>query len=237
MIVQAVSGPRNISTALMYSFNQRPDFGVIDEPFYGAYLASNQLDHPGKEQTLATRPTSHEGCIESILQAESMHRHLYLKNMAHHMVNVDWGFLDRTAHIFWIRHPRKVIASFAKVISTVSLSDLGLQEQLHQWNALNNYSGPKILVDSDAMLTNPRRNLGAICSAIGIDFDERMLQWQAGNKSCDGPWWPHWYNNVHKSTGFGEARPLPDPLSDHLHDLEQSAMPYYNELNAQTFNF
>ncbi|MDO7652816.1 MAG: hypothetical protein MUQ38_05280, partial [Schleiferiaceae bacterium] len=156
---------------------------------------------------------------------------------AHHMVDVDWGFLDRTAHIFWIRHPRKVIASFAKVISTVSLSDLGLQEQLHQWNALNNYSGPKILVDSDAMLTNPRRNLGAICSAIGIDFDERMLQWQAGNKSCDGPWWPHWYNNVHKSTGFGEARSLPDPLSDHLHDLEQSAMPYYNELNAQTFNF
>ena len=102
MIVHAVSGPRNISTALMYSFNQRPDFGVIDEPFYGAYLASNQLDHPGKEQTLAIRPTSHQGCIESILQAESMHRHLYLKNMAHHMVDVDWGFLDRTAHIFWI---------------------------------------------------------------------------------------------------------------------------------------
>jgi len=153
------------------------------------------------------------------------------------MVDVDWGFLNRTAHIFWIRHPRKVIASFAKVISTVRLSDLGLQEQLHQWNALKNYSGPKILVDSDAMLANPRRNLGAICSAIGIDFDEKMLQWQAGSKPCDGPWWPHWYNNVHKSTGFGEARSLPDPLSDQLHDLEQSAMPYYNELNAQTFNF
>ena len=32
------SGPRNISTALMYSFAQRDDTRVVDEPLYGHYL-------------------------------------------------------------------------------------------------------------------------------------------------------------------------------------------------------
>ncbi|CAN5550553.1 hypothetical protein BH24ACT18_BH24ACT18_19250 [soil metagenome] len=29
------SGPRNVSTALMYAFRQRPDTLVVDEPLYG----------------------------------------------------------------------------------------------------------------------------------------------------------------------------------------------------------
>ena len=32
------SGPRNISTAMMYSFAAREDCDVVDEPFYAAYL-------------------------------------------------------------------------------------------------------------------------------------------------------------------------------------------------------
>jgi len=38
------SGPRNISTAMMRSFENRADCAVVDEPFYAAYLAATGLD-------------------------------------------------------------------------------------------------------------------------------------------------------------------------------------------------
>ena len=37
-IISLWSGPRNVSTALMYSFAQRSDTQVIDEPLYAHYL-------------------------------------------------------------------------------------------------------------------------------------------------------------------------------------------------------
>lgn len=60
-IIHAISGPRNISTALMYSFAQRPGCAVFDEPMYGVYLKKLDPDHPGKEEVLAHWPTTLEG--------------------------------------------------------------------------------------------------------------------------------------------------------------------------------
>ncbi|RMF66572.1 MAG: sulfotransferase family protein, partial [Calditrichaeota bacterium] len=45
-----LSGPRNVSTALMYSFAQREDTRVVDEPLYGYYLKLSGADHPGREE-------------------------------------------------------------------------------------------------------------------------------------------------------------------------------------------
>ena len=47
------SGPRNLSTAMMYSFGNRSDFAVMDEPFYAAYLAATGDDHPMRSEILA----------------------------------------------------------------------------------------------------------------------------------------------------------------------------------------
>ena len=49
------SGPRNISTALMYAFAQREDTRVVDEPLYAHYLSSYpeaQKYHPGTDDIL-----------------------------------------------------------------------------------------------------------------------------------------------------------------------------------------
>ena len=51
------SGPRNISTAMMRAFENRPDTVVIDEPLYAAYLARTGVDHPVREQVIASQPT------------------------------------------------------------------------------------------------------------------------------------------------------------------------------------
>ena len=44
------SGPRNISTAMMRSFENREDTFVIDEPFYAFYLSHSGFNHPGKRR-------------------------------------------------------------------------------------------------------------------------------------------------------------------------------------------
>ena len=51
------SGPRNISTAMMRAWENRPDTVVVDEPFYAAYLARTGLDHPGRDDVIASQPT------------------------------------------------------------------------------------------------------------------------------------------------------------------------------------
>ena len=47
------SGPRNISTAMMRAFENRPDTVVVDEPLYAAYLARTGIDHPMRDEVIA----------------------------------------------------------------------------------------------------------------------------------------------------------------------------------------
>ena len=54
------SGPRNISTAMMRAFENRPDTEVIDEPFYAPYLVRPGVDHPMREEVLAARKSDPE---------------------------------------------------------------------------------------------------------------------------------------------------------------------------------
>ena len=115
-IIHAISGPRNISTALLYAFAQRPGCQVVDEPFYGPFLERTGLDHPGRREILAAVPRTPGDAAEAMRRLFEAHPgEIYLKNMAHHMVEMPWDWASEAAHIFWIRHPRKVIRSFAKV--------------------------------------------------------------------------------------------------------------------------
>ena len=50
----------------MYSFAQRPDTKVIDEPFYGYYLAETGIDHPGKEDTMASQDKTPEEVLDRL---------------------------------------------------------------------------------------------------------------------------------------------------------------------------
>jgi|TARA_B110000444_G_scaffold45720_1_gene41639 hypothetical protein len=231
-IIHAISGPRNISTALMYSFAQRPNCVVIDEPFYASFLKRTGLKHPGREETLNSYPNSPDGAIERIHEflCSSGTQEIYLKNMAQHMIDVPWQWASNAVHIFWIRHPRKVIRSFAKVLPDLTISDIGIVEQIDQWRSIQNLPGRKIIVDSDEMLSAPNKTFPSICDALGIPFYPEMLSWPRGEKVYDGTWWPHWYSNVHKTAAFGKGTELGPSLSPKYSDIEIKAIPFYNEL-------
>ena len=230
-VIHGISGPRNISTALMYSFAQRPGCAVIDGPFYGPYLQRTGLEHLGRDQILAQIPNSVEASVQRIQNhCEQGYTELYSKNMAHHMVEMPWDWAYDAAHIFWIRHPRKVIRSFAKVWPHVGLADIGIEEQVEQWKLLSDFPGPRIIVDSDEMLANPTLAFSNICAALELPHIGAMFQWEKGPKGYDGPWSPHWYAKVHDSSGFGPPNDLGDPLQEQYADLEEEALPFFEKL-------
>ncbi len=218
------SGPRNLSTAMMYSFGARDDFDVMDEPFYAPYLVASGSDHPMREEIIAR----HEGDPEQVSRncQKGGSPHLYMKHMPHHMLSVfpmEWA--DECVNIHLIRHPARVIASYAAKREAPTLEDIGFTQQAKLYEKLGG-----IVVDSTDIRAQPELMLRALCTAIGLPFNEAMLKWPIGPRREDGVWAKHWYGAVHKSTGFAGAEgPLPD-VSEELKPVLEQALPYYQGL-------
>lgn len=230
-IINLISGPRNLSTALMYSFAQRSDTAVVDEPFYAHYLLQTGVDHPGRAKVIASMENDANKVIKSLLAHDKTDL-LFIKGMAHHLIDMDLSFLDKAQNIFLIRNPEQLIASFAQVIEQPTMRDIGLAHEWELFEQLRETSGKTPLVlDSSDLLQNPVAILSSICAAIGVPFDQSMLSWEAGGRPEDGIWNTYWYQNVHQSTGFerqesSQRRHLPE----HCEQLYQEAKPIYNKL-------
>ena len=226
------SGPRTVSTALMRSFENRPDTVVVDEPLYGYYLARTGIDHPGRDEIIGAMPTDWRSVLAGLTSSAlpdgiSVH---YQKHMTHHLLpEIDRAALAGLTHAFLIRDPRQLLASDARVRSAPTLADLGLEKQAEIFNA---FGGP--VIDAADILRDPPAALGALCAALGIAFDPAMLSWPAGPRPTDGVWAPYWYDSVWRSTGFGPYRPTPAGagLPAELEPLAARCQPYYDELAA-----
>ncbi len=232
--IHAISGPRNVSTALMYSFAQRPGWTVVDEPFYAAYLTRTGADHPGRAAVLASQATNPDAVWAGL---QNLATPTYIKNMAHHMDGIDWIPAEGFKHIFWIRSPRKVIASFAKVVPEVSLRDVALREQLAALAAVQRMGSTFLVVDSDDLLANPERAFRQICKALDLEFCAAQLQWPIGPRAYDGVWAPHWYAQVHQSKGFALPTAEPARMNDRLEALGEEAAPLYALMASQALKF
>ncbi len=233
MIINLISGPRNISTAMMYAFAQRQDTKVVDEPFYAYYLNHTQLDHPGREEILASMPINPEEILNQIHQLNKSHEVVFLKNMAHHHLGLDWNYLKEMKNIFLIRNPHQLIASFARVIEEPTLQDIGLKEEAELFECVKNNGVKKpIVVDANDILSNPEKGLNALCQQLGINFNTHMLNWKKEPIPEDGCWAKYWYKNVHNSSGFTKQKTSERPFPTHCTPLLEEAMPYYKKLKS-----
>ena len=232
MKIACWSGPRNISTALMYAFANRADCGAIDEPFYAAYLAETGKTHPMREEVLASRPQDPEAVISTLLQADST-PHVYHKHMAQHMIPAmprDW--FGGCTHVFLIRHPARVVASFGAKYENPTLEDIGFVQQAELFETLRAAGQDPVVIDSADIRQDPENMLSKLCTAIGLPFDPAMLSWPNGGHRQDGVWKEVWYASVHRSTGFaGPEGPLPD-LDGPAAELAARALPYYDKMAA-----
>ena len=225
------SGPRNISTAMMYAFANRADCAAWDEPFYGAYLKATGLPHPMAQAIIAANECEFGKVAESCLRA-ALKPLFYQKHMTQHMLpQFDRNFIRTLTNVFLIRSPEKVLASYAKKHDEVSLHAIGFVEQAEIFDMVAQHLGhaPPV-VDADVHLADPRTSLEKLCGALVIPFDEAMLRWPEGPKPCDGVWAPHWYNAAWASTGFEKSQSAPILLAPPLQRIADEARPFYERL-------
>lgn len=227
------SGPRNLSTALMRSFGNRPDCAVSDEPFYAAYLSITGIDHPMRAEILERHETDWRKVAAGLAGPAPGGAPLwYQKHMTHQMVpEIGRDWMRACRHAFLIRHPARVLSSYAVKRESVELRDVGFVEQAELFDQAADLMGkaPPV-VDADRLLAAPEPTLRALSAALSIPFSDAMLHWPAGPRPSDGIWASYWYDAVNRSTGFAPPRP-PQILEDPgLLRLEAAAMPFYQRL-------
>ncbi len=229
-IINLWSGPRNISTAMMYAFSQRKDVRVFDEPLYAHYLRVTGLNHPGREEVLAAQNNDGDAVMDNFLFDNFTRPVLFLKQMTHHLVDIDLRFLEQSKNIILIRDPKKVLHSYGKVIEQPTLEDIGIKQSFELFEYLQKAQLHCLVVDADTILIDPEAALKTICVSCGIPFLPAMLSWAPGPKKADGVWAKYWYENVHASSGFQEYQEEEIHLLSKLQKVYETAVPFYEKL-------
>jgi hypothetical protein len=227
------SGPRNVSTALMYSFAQRKDISVVDEPLYGHYLRVSGARHPGRAEVLAAMNCDGDAVMRGLLAQQETHPEcqLFLKHMAHHLVEIDPAFLQKTRNVLLIRDPREMLPSLTIQVPNAELADTSLEQQWTLFCKLREEGQNPAILDSRELLLDPQGVLERLCKHLDLQFTDGMLRWKAGARAEDGVWAPHWYHAVHKSTGFAPYK-AKQGFPEHLESLLAECAPYYDKLLA-----
>ena len=227
------SGPRNVSTALMYSFAQRSDTRVVDEPLYAHYLRVSGALHPGRDEVLAAQDADGERVVREVLEAPSDRLVVFFKQMAHHLVDLDRAFLRRAANVLLTRDPLDMLPSLSVQIPRPTLRDTGYAAQAVLLDELLAAGQDPPVLDARELLLDPEGVLTQLCARLGLAFDPAMLHWPAGPRPEDGVWAKHWYEAVHKSTGFEPYRPKSAPFPERLRPLLDECAPHYAKLAAR----
>ena len=229
------SGPRNISTAMMRAFENREDTVVVDEPLYAAYLLRTGIEHPGREEVIASQPTDPDAAIAALSaplpEGRSVH---YAKHMAHHVAReMDLEWTLRFRNVVLIRDPAEVVASYVRARESCEPEDIGLPQQDRMMRLWDGHGLDVPVIDAGEFLRAPEPHLRWLCDWAGIPFSGRMLSWPAGPRESDGVWAPHWYAAVERSTGFEPLRPREIDLSEHDAAVARACRPIYDALYAR----
>jgi len=227
------SGPRNISTAMMRAWGNRTDTFVVDEPFYAFYLNATGKKHPGANEVVAAGETDWRKVVAQLTGPVQNGKPIFFqKQMTHHLLpEVDREWLVAMTNCFLIRNPRDVILSYVKKQGEPALENLGFvqQAEIFDWVRLRTGATPPV-IDARDVLENPKRILGRLCEAIGIEFSESMLSWPSGLRETDGIWAKHWYDEVVRSTSFQPYRPKDEPVPQRLCEIHERCRVCYERL-------
>ncbi|MDG2139219.1 MAG: sulfotransferase family protein [Flavobacteriales bacterium] len=227
------SCPRNVSTSLMYSFGNRKDTAIFDEPLYAHYLIKNGLNHPGRDETLKTQENNGEKVIQDII-LKPIAKINFHKLMTHFLIDLDLDFLNKVTNVLFIRNPKNIINSYHKVIPFPSIDDIGIKKQYDLFNHLKKNGKEAIVIDAKELLKNPEAILTTLCAKINIPFDRDMLSWEKGPKKEDGSWAKYWYTDTHNSTKFNQYIEKEIILTGRNIKLAQECEQYYDFLYSKS---
>ncbi len=229
------SGPRNISTAMMRAWENRDDTAVVDEPFYAHYLLNTGVNHPGREEVIASQSADWQTVVRMLTGPVPGGKAIwYQKHMTQHMlreISLDW--LQQVSNCFLIRAPEEVVTSFTRNRPDADFRELGFEQQAYLFDHVCEQSGaaPPVL-DAADVLKDPAGMLRALCVCLNIAFSGCMLRWPAGSRASDGVWAKYWYRTVEQSTGFGPYHPRQEKLTAFQARLAKQCRPHYERLAA-----
>lgn len=226
------SGPRNISTAMMRSWENRIDTQVIDEPFYGFYLYKTRSPHPYFDEVLQSQSVRYEDVTSQLVNAKCTSKVQYQKHMTHHMLaGIDLSWVKELQHCFLIRDPAEVVNSYTNSRGVCSVDDIGIQRQFELYQEITRTSGQDIpIIDANDVLTDPENTLRLLCEKLSVPFMPEMLNWPKGSRVSDGVWAKHWYKSVENSTGFAPYSEKQIQLNDEQLNVVNQVQPFYKQL-------
>lgn len=225
------SGPRNVSTALMYSFAQRADTRVVDEPLYAHYLRVSGAEHPGRDEVLRAQDQDGARVVRDVILGACDRPVLFVKQMAHHLAGLDRAFLRQTTNVLLMRDPAEMLPSLVQQIPQPVLRDTAYTMQTELYDELRALGQTPAVLDARELLLDPRGVLRELCERLSLAFDEAMLSWTPGARSEDGVWARHWYRNLHKSSGFERYSAKTAPFPAVLEPLLAECRPHYERLS------
>ena len=226
------SGPRNLSTALMRSFENRLDTEVLDEPFYSFYLKKTKLKHPMFKEIIKNYSYNKNYIIKKITKIPKKNKIFYQKHMTHHLldeINLDWIFKGKNC--FLIRHPSKVINSYIKKNTLSSIDDIGFKKQFEIFNKIKKNKLKFTVINADTIMQNPKKTLKKICKLLKIQFTKKMLNWPKGKRQTDGIWSKVWYKNVEKSSTFSPYIKEEINVPKKYNKVYEESLKYFNKMN------
>ena len=226
------SGPRNLSTALMRSFENRGDTKVWDEPLYAYYLNETKKDHPMFKEIIETYEININKLTKKIISKNKDEKIFYQKHMSHHILSqtpVNW--ITKGSNVFLIRDPKDVILSYIQKNTLNNSNDIGFPMQRKLFNLIKDKGGNPIVINADDLSTSPRDLLIKLCSELKIKFSEKMLTWSKGKRDSDGIWEKVWYKNVQSSTNFEKLKKNNQVIPKVHESIYKECLDIYNELN------
>jgi hypothetical protein len=214
----------------MYAFRERSDTSVVDEPLYAHYLCRTGVEHPAVQDVIKSQDTDGEAVVRDVLLGRSPTPVRFFKHMAHHLTDLDRGFLADMDNILLTRDPEQMLPSLINQVPDVEIEGTSLPMQVRILDWVLETGGDPIVIESKRLLTDPDGTLRAVCERLDLAWVPGMLSWEEGPKPEDGVWAPHWYHNVHRSVGFAPYREKTDPFPAHLEHLLADCLPLYERL-------
>ncbi|CAI9770455.1 unnamed protein product [Fraxinus pennsylvanica] len=231
-IIHLWSTPRSLSTSLLYSFAQRDDMEVLDEPLYPNFLRITGVERPYQEELLSKMESDGNKVVNEIIFGPGQKKYRFCKNMASQRVlDLTNELMKKGKHCILIRNPLDVLPSFDKV-SPPSFMELGYASLVNIYSELCEQGKSPPIIDGTLLQEDPEGTLRGLCEDLGIPFQAAMLKWEAGPKAFDGLWAPYWYKSTHKSTGFESPRKYPVQFPPTLYNLLEQCLPFYNMLRS-----
>ncbi|KAL8546918.1 hypothetical protein ACS0TY_006581 [Phlomoides rotata] len=233
-VIHLWASPRSVSTSLMYSFAQRDDMEVVDEPLYPNYLRVVGAERPYREELLSKMESDGNKIVRDIIFGPGQRKYRFCKHIAsQRLPGLAEELMKKGKHFILMRNPLDVLTSFDKV-APPSFVDLGYASLVNIYSELRDEGKPPPVIDSDLLQEDPEGTLRGLCDDLGIPFQAAMLKWEPGPKPFDGMWAPYWYKNTHKSTGFEAPKKYPSPFPSSLYNLLEQSLPFYNLLRSYT---